>query len=331
LEFAIFNGRVNLNLDYYRRTTKDLLLQAPIPWSAGMRTANVYQNVGSVRNSGIEVNLQTVNVKSKNLTWTTNFIFTSNKNEILNLNRGNADIFPGPNFLGQTNVLRVGQPIGSFYGMTRLGTYSTDEAAEAAQHSLLPGDRKYIYNADGTPYYSIIGRAYPKWTGMFSSTLKYKNWDFSFDIRIVEGVNAAATFKHSTEDRQTLANSLKTVLDAWTPEHQNTMIAQVRSYKFTQDSHFDTWWVEDASFIRGQNFTLGYNFPESMFGRTKINRLRVYASVQNLFVITDYSGYDPEVETFNTTYGSNSAFSQNLDFFSYPRPRVWNLGVSLGF
>lgn len=331
LEFAIFNGRVNLNLDYYRRTTKDLLLQAPIPWSAGMRTANVYQNVGSVRNSGIEVNLQTVNVKSKNLTWTTNFIFTSNKNEILNLNRGNADIFPGPNFLGQTNVLRVGQPIGSFYGMTRLGTYSTDEAAEAAQHSLLPGDRKYIYNADGTPYYSIIGRAYPKWTGMFSSTLKYKNWDFSFDIRIVEGVNAAATFKHSTEDRQTLANSLKTVLDAWTPEHQNTMIAQVRSYKFTQDSHFDTWWVEDASFIRGQNFTLGYNFPESMFGRTKINRLRVYASVQNLFVITDYTGYDPEVETFNTTYGSNSAFSQNLDFFSYPRPRVWNLGVSLGF
>ncbi|WP_217605606.1 TonB-dependent receptor [Chitinophaga sp. GbtcB8] len=331
LEFAIFNGRINLNLDYYRRTTKDLLLQAPIPWSAGMRTANVYQNVGSVRNSGIEVNLQTVNVKSQNLTWTTNFIFTSNKNEILNLNRGNADIFPGPNFLGQTNVLRVGQPIGSFYGMTRLGTYSTDEAAEAAQHSLLPGDRKYIYNADGTPYYSIIGRAYPKWTGMFSSTLKYKNWDFSFDIRVVQGVNAAATFKHSTEDRQTLANSLKTVLDAWTPEHQNTMIAQVRSYKFTQDSHFDTWWVEDASFIRGQNFTLGYNFPESMFGRTKINRLRVYASVQNLFVITDYSGYDPEVETFNTTYGSNSAFSQNLDFFSYPRPRVWNLGVSLGF
>jgi TonB-linked SusC/RagA family outer membrane protein len=331
LEFAAFEGRVNLNLDYYRRTTKDLLLQAPIPWSAGMRTANVYQNVGSVRNSGIEVNLQTTNIKSKNLTWTTNFIFTSNKNEILKLNRGNADIFPGPNFLGQTNVLRVGYPIGSFYGMTRLGTYSTDEAEEAAKHSLLPGDRKYIYNADGTPYYSIIGRAYPKWTGMFSSTLKYKNWDFSFDIRIVEGVNAAATFKHSTEDRQTLANSLKTVLDAWTPEHQNTMIAQVRSYKFTQDSHFDTWWVEDASFIRGQNFVLGYTFPESMFGRTKINRLRVYASVQNLFVITDYTGYDPEVETFNTTYGSNSAFSQNLDFFSYPRPRVWNLGVSLGF
>jgi TonB-linked SusC/RagA family outer membrane protein len=329
LEFSLFKDRINMNLDYYRRTTKDLLLQAPIPWSAGMRNANVYENVGSVRNTGIEVNLNTVNVQTNNWKWSTNFIFTTNHNEILKLNNGNADIFPGPNFLGQTNVLRVGESIGSFYGMTRLGTYSTDEAALAAQHSLKPGDRKYRYNADGSNYYSIIGRAYPKWTGTISSTLEYKGWDFSFDIRIVQGVNTAATFKHSTEDRQTLANSLSTVLDAWTPEHQNTMIAQVRSYKFTQDSHFDTWWVEDGSYIRGQNFTLGYTLPDLFNKRMKINRLRIYANVQNLFLITKYTGYDPEVDTFNSGYGANNAFSQNLDFFSYPRPRVWNLGVSL--
>lgn len=331
LEAGLFDGRINLNVDYYRRTTEDLLLQAPIAWSAGMQNANVYQNVGSVRNTGIEVNLHTTNVQTKNFTWSTDFIFASNKNKILKLNQGNADIFPGPNFLGQTNVLRVGEPIGSFYGMTRLGTYSESEAAEAAQHSLKPGDRKYIYNKDGSPYYSIIGRAYPKWTGTFSSTINYRNWDLTFDIRFVQGVNTAATFKHSTEDRQTLSNSLATVLDAWTPQHQNTMIAQVRSYKFTQDSHFDTWWVEDGSFIRGQNFVLGYTLPESFNQRTGIQRLRVYASVQNLFLITNYTGYDPEVDTFNAGYGSNSSFSQNLDFFSYPRPRVWNLGVSLGF
>jgi TonB-linked SusC/RagA family outer membrane protein len=331
LEASLFNNRVSFNVDYYRRTTKDLLLQAPIAWSAGMQNANVYQNVGSVRNAGVEVNLHTVNVSTKHFTWTTDIVFASNKNKILKLNQGNADIFPGPNFLGQTNVLRVGEPIGSFYGMTRLGTYSEAEAAEAAEHSLKPGDRKYIYNKDGSPYYSIIGRAYPKWTGTFSSTINYKNWDFSFDIRFVQGVNTAATFKHSTEDRQTLANSLATVLDAWTPQHQNTMIAQVRSYKFTQDSHFDTWWVEDGSFIRGQNFTLGYTMPAAFNQRTGIQRLRIYASVQNLFLITKYTGYDPEVDTFNSGYGSNSSFSQNLDFFSYPRPRVWNLGVSLGF
>ena len=335
IELGLFDNRVSLNLDYYNRDTKDLLLQTPIPWSAGFNNpngnANVYKNVGSVKNSGIEIFLSTENIKSKNFTWTTNFIFTANKNRVTKLNDGNADIFPGPNFLGQNFVIRVGQPIGSFYGMTRLGTYSDKEADEAGKHGLKPGDRKYIYNADGSNYYSIIGQAYPKWTGTFSSTITYKNWDFAFDIRIVQGVNTAANFKHSSEDRQTIANSLATVLDAWTPTHQNTMISQVRNYKYAQDSHFDTWWVEDGSFIRGQNFVLGYTLPASLLHRTKINKLRFYASVQNLFLITKYTGYAPEVDTFNSTYGANGSFSQNLDFFSYPRPRVWNLGLSLVF
>lgn len=323
--------KIDLTVDYYNRVTKDLLLQAPIPWSAGEVNANVYQNVGSVRNSGFEVSLNTTNIETKNFSWTTNFIFATNVNKILKLNRGNADIFPGPNFLGQTNILRVGQPIGSLYGMTRIGTYSTEEAALAAEHNLKPGDRKYIYNADGSNYYSIIGRTTPKWTGSINSTMKYKGWDFSFNIRFVEGLNTAATFKHSSEDRQTIANSLATVLNAWTPENQNTMISQVRNYKFAQDSHFDTWWVENGSFIRGQNFMLGYSFNDPLLEKLRIDRLRLYASVQNLFVITKYTGYDPEVDTFNAGYGANTAFSQNLDFFANPRPRVWNLGLTLTF
>src|SRR6185312_8717849 len=247
IELGLFGDRVNLNLDLYHRTTKDLLLQAPIPWSAGETNANVYENVGSVRNTGIEVNLNTVNIKREHFTWTTNFIVAANKNRVLKLNSGNADIFPGPNFLGQTNVLRVGQAIGSFYGMTRVGVYGTGEAAAAAAEGLHVGDRKFIYNKDGSPYYSIIGHAYPSWTGTVSSTMAYKNWEFTFDIRFVEGVNTAATFKHSSEDRQTIANSLATVLDGWTPTHQNTHISEIRNYKFAQDSHFDTWWVENGS------------------------------------------------------------------------------------
>jgi len=331
LELGLFANRINLNLDFYRRDTKDLLLQQPIPWSAGFVNAYVYRNVGSVRNTGIEVNLNTINIQSRNFTWTTNFIFTHNKNEVLKLNDGNADIFPGPNFLGQNFVIRVGEPIGSFYGMTRLGTYSDKEGDLAAQHGLKVGDRKYIYNADGSNYYSIIGQAYPEWTGTFTSTINFKNWDFSFDIRIVEGVNTAANFKHSSEDRQTIANSLKTVLDGWTPDNQNTMISQVRNYKYAQDSHFDTLLVEDGSFIRGQNFVLGYTIPTSSAAKAKIQKLRFYVSVQNLFLITDYTGYDPEVDTFNSGYGANASFSQNLDFFAYPRPRTWNLGASLVF
>lgn len=331
IELGMFHDRISLTADYYNRVTKDLLLQAPIPWSAGESNANVYKNVGSVRNAGVELSLNTVNVQTKDLTWSTGFVFASNKNTVLKLNAGNADIFPGPNFLGQNYVIRVGQPIGSFYGMTRLGTYGLSETADAAKHNLKPGDRKYIYNADGSNYYSIIGRAYPKWTGDLSSTLRYKAWDFSFDIRFVEGVNTAANFKHSTEDRQTLSNSLATVLNGWTPTNQNTSISQVRNYKFAQDSHFDTWWVEDGSFIRGQNIMLGYSLPATAVKKLQIHSLRIYASVQNAFIITKYTGYDPEVDTFNSGYGSNSAFSQNLDFFSVPRPRIWNLGVQLSF
>jgi len=331
LELGLFDERINLTVDYYDRITKDLLLQTPIPWSAGEVNANVYKNVGSVKNTGIEVSLNTTNIKTDNFQWSTTFLFASNKNRVTKLNDGNADIFPGPNFLGQNYVIRVGEPIGSFYGMTRLGTYSESEAADAASHNLKPGDRKYIYNADGSNYYSIIGRAYPKWTGTFSSSFKYKDFDFAFDIRFVQGVNTAANFKHSVEDRQTIANSLKTVLNRWTPANQNTFISEVRNYKYAQDSHFDTWWVEDGSFIRGQNFILGYNLPTKTTEKLNISRLRVYASVQNLFLITDYTGYDPEVDTFNQSYGSNGSFSQGLDFFSNPRPRTWNFGVQLSF
>ncbi|RAJ37185.1 SusC/RagA family TonB-linked outer membrane protein [Pedobacter cryoconitis] len=331
VELGLFNDRINLTFDYYNRVTKDLLLQTPIPWSAGFTNANVYKNVGSVRNSGIEISLNTVNVKTDNFTWSTSFLFSANKNKVIKLNDGNADIFPGPNFLGQNYVVRVGEPIGSFYGMTRLGTYGENEAAEAASHGLKTGDRKYLYNEDGSVNYSIIGRAYPKWTGTFSSSFKYKNWDLSFDIRFVQGVNTAANFKHSTEDRQTISNSLATVLNAWTPQNQNTSISQVRNYKFAQDSHFDSWWVEDGSFIRGQNFIVGYSLPAAVNQKLHINRLRIYANVQNLFIITKYTGYDPEVDTFNQTYGSNASFSQNIDFFATPRPRIWNLGVQLTF
>ncbi len=331
LELGLFNNRVVLNADYYVRNTNDLLLQTPIPWSSGMNTNNVYINVGSVRNRGVELSLNTVNVQTRDFTWSTNFIFSANRNKITKLREGNADIFPGPNFLGQNNILRVGESIGTFWGRTRLGTYGEHEAAEAALQGLKPGDRKYLLNADGSENYSVIGRSIPKWTGNFSSTINYKSWDFTFDIRFVQGINTAANFKHSVEDRQGIANSLKTVLNGWTPQNQNTMISEIRPYLFAQDSKFDTWWVEDGSFIRGQNFMLGYVLPGDLTERLKINRMRFYVSVQNLFLITNYTGYDPEVDTFNTGYGSNSAFSQNIDFFAYPRPRVWNLGVNVNF
>lgn len=327
LELGLFNNRLTLAADYFRKTTKDLLLAAPIPWSSGL--ASVFENIGSVRNTGFEFALTTKNIDQSNFTWTTEANFSTIKNKILQLGTSNDDIYPGPWFLGETNVLRVGWPIGTFIGYIRDGVWETKDAAEAATYNLKPGDVKWrdlnndgkIDDADVTR----LGRAYPEWTLNVLNTFKYRNFDFSFDIRFVMGVNTVANFKHSTEDRQAIANSLATVKDAWTPENQDSHIAEVRYYGSFYQTHIDSWWVEDGSYIRGQNFVLGYTFPSSFLDRKNINGLRAYVSAQNLFLITDYTGYDPEV----LTYGGQ--LTQNQDFFPYPRPRVMTLGVSVSF
>ena len=327
LEMGLLNDRINFIADLYYKRTNDLLLDAPIPWSTGLST--VTQNIGSVENKGLELTLSTVNIEQNDFLWSTDLNWATNRNKVLQLGVNNDDIFPGPWFLGQTNILRVGEPIGSFWGYRRLGTWGTGEAEQAALFNRLPGDIKWEdINSDMTldaDDETIIGRAYPKWTMNISNTFVYRNFDFTFDIRFVEGVNIVNATKHSVEDRQAIANSSSAVLNAWTPENQNTHIAEIRHYNAGYDTHMDDWWVEDGSFIRGQNFILGYSLPLATVEKIGMQKLRVYASAQNLFLKSDYTGYDPEA----TTFGGN--LTQNIEFFQYPKPRTFNLGVNVSF
>lgn len=326
-DIGLWNNRVDLTLDYYHKITKDLLLNAPIPWSTGL--SSVTQNIGSVENKGFELGLMTRNISTNRFSWSTNVAFSSNRNRILKLGVNNDDIFPGPWFLGQTNILRVGQPIGSFWGYRRLGTWGTDEADEAARYNRLPGDLKWEdINKDGridAADETIIGRAYPKWNLNVGNSIQFGKFDFSMDIRFVMGVNTVNATKHSVEDRQAIASSSRSVLNAWTPENQNTYIAQIRHYNAGYDTHMDDWWVEDGSFIRGQNIVLGYTLPNTI-GKLNFQRLRVYVSAQNFFLISKYSGYDPEALT-----GFGNQLTQNMEFFQYPRPRTFNAGLNLVF
>ncbi|MEQ9443263.1 MAG: TonB-dependent receptor [Cyclobacteriaceae bacterium] len=327
VELGLLDDRIQLEADLYYKRTNDLLLNAPIPWSTGL--SSVTQNIGAVENKGLELSLYSTNVSTGDFSWSTNLNWAANRNKILKLGINDDDIFPGPWFLGQTNILRVGEPIGSLWGYRRLGTWGSDEADEAAQFDRLPGDLKWEdINDDGVldaQDETIIGRAYPKWTMNISNTLVYKGFDFTFDIRFVYGVNIVNATKHSVEDRQAIANSMATVLNAWTPENQNTHIAQIRHYNAGYDTHMDDWWAEDGSFIRGQNFMLGYSFPQSTLEKIGLQKVRVYASVQNLFVASDYTGYDPEATTFG------GSLTQNIEFFQYPKPRTFNVGVSVSF
>lgn len=327
LDISLLNHRVDMTMDYYHKTTDDLLLNAPIPSSSGLPF--VLKNIGSVRNKGFELSINSYNISSEDFSWSTRLSFATNKNRVIKLGENDEDILTTSHAQGFMKILRVGEPVGSFWGLTRLGTWGTEEAAEAETFNRLPGDLKYAdINNDGkidANDNSIIGIDSPKWTMGISNTLTYRNFDLLFDIRIVEGINVMNAGTHNREDRSGVANGSRTLLNAWTPENQNTMVGELRYMRTYYDSYPDTHWLQDGSFIRLQNLTVGYNFPKKILDKIGLDRLRLYASGQNLFLITKYNGYDPEISTFDGDFG------QGIDDFGEPRARTYTLGLNVNF
>ncbi|WP_218145312.1 SusC/RagA family TonB-linked outer membrane protein [Parapedobacter koreensis] len=320
LELGLFANRVNLEVDLYRRKVDDMLLDAPLPLSSGY--GSIFTNIGSMENKGIEIGLNTTNLQSDNFSWSTTFNISINKNKVLALS-GGSDIFPGA-----ATIIRVGEPVGSFFGREHLGTWSTAEAEQAAIYNKLPGDVKFLdLNNDGIINdndRTIIGKGIPDGFGTFLNTFQYKAWSLTVDLQYMYGNDVLDRSIHSIEDRQGIANSYKTVLNAWTETNQNTPIAQVRPIPAGYDTYDDSHKVQDGSFIRGRNLLLAYAFPAQLASRLKLQRVRLYGSVQNFFVSTKYRGFDPEVSN------SGSAFGQGYGLYDYPRPRVFMLGVNIG-
>lgn len=333
IEIGFLQNRISLEVDGYYRKTTDMLLDAPLPWSSGYLF--ITRNIGSMENKGFEVGLNTVNIQTPNFTWSTTFNISANKNKVLSLATA-APLFSGnPGFTNPTGIIQVGQSVGSFWGLVREGTWSEKDRAEAAKfasyrssQTILPGDIKYrdvngdyqINDADRM----IIGDNNPKAYGSFINTFRYKNLELTVDLQYSYGADILNMTHHSGEDRVGIANSFKSVLDAWTPENQNTPIAALRDTRAGYVTNVDTRWVEDGSFLRGRNLLLAYSFPASAIKRWYLNKLRVYGSVSNWFLITNYTGNDPEV----TTYGQ--AFAQGQTFFDYPKPMRFTLGVNVG-
>lgn len=332
VELGLFNNRVNIETDLYYRKTTDMLLAAPVPTSSGY--SSITKNIGSMENKGLEFAITTNNITSKDFLWTTSFNISINRNKVLSLATP-ADIFGvgNPSFTNETGIIRVGEAVGSFWGLNRLGTWSESERAEAAKYiyrggkTLLPGDIKYqdvngdyaINDADRM----IIGNGSPKGWGSLSNTFKYRNLELLLELQYSYGNDVLDMSTHSGEDRVGIANSYKTVLDAWTPQNQDTPIAAIRDTRAGYITNVDTRWVQDGSFIRGKNLLLSYTFPSALVQKLKLTRLRVFTSVQNFFLATKYRGNDPEV----TTYGN--AFSQGQTFFDYPKPTTYMLGLNI--
>jgi TonB-linked SusC/RagA family outer membrane protein len=337
VSFGLFNNRITLEADAYLKKTQALLLNAPLPESSGF--TSVFKNTGKLQNKGIELNINTVNIKTDNFSWNTSFNISFLSNKILQLGASNDDIFLDPVFLSQFNLMRVGLPAGSFYGYKVLGTWGTAEATQAGSYGLLPGDLK-IQDTNGDGKVSsadkvVLGKSIPDGYGTFTNNFAYKNFDLGVELQFNYGNQIMNLTKHSGEDRTGQANSYATVLNAWTPTNQNTNIAEIRPAYVRYQTEIYSTKVESGDFIRGRAVTLGYNFPTSVVNKLKLTRLRLYAQAQNLFVITKYTGYDPEVSTYNGSpnfsQGAASNFTQNIQFYDYPKPRVFLLGVNASF
>lgn len=322
LDIGLINNRLSLTIDAYYKQTNDLLLNAPLPYTTGYES--IFRNIGRVENRGIEFMLSTVNVVG-DFQWSTDANISFNDNKVLELGSEGDDIFPGPGFVTQTNILRVGEPIGSLWGWTRVGIFQNEQevSAHGAQPNAQPGDIIYLdLNKDGvidSQDQSIIGNTAPNFNFGFINSFVYKNFDLIVEIQGVQGNDVMNLNPIVLEDRQTQANSYATLLDRWTPQNPSNTIARVRK---NSDLRLSTRHVEDGSFIRGRNISLGYNF--NLQDKEWISNLKVFASAQNFFLISNYGGYDPEV----STYGGN--FGQGIEFSSYPTPRTFTLGLSVG-
>ncbi len=330
VDLGLLKNRINVVFDVYKKTTTDMLFNLPLPQST--TTGNAFVNYGSVQNTGIELSLNTVNYQKKNFSWETLFTIAANKNEITELGPTGADIYTDTGAGNGTSVYRVGEPIGTFFGLNRLGTWGTMEAAEAARYGRLPGDLKFEdVNQDGKIELltdgDVIGHAYPKFYGGLNNTFTYKNFDASIDIMFVGGVDKAIVHE-SAEDRMFVNGMMNTVLDAWRPDHQETMIAQARAGNAgaRYDSYPDTHMIWNAAYIRGQTASLGYTFSGNLGG---IDRLRVYATADNFFLLTavELPGYDPEgsaIQKINVRV-------PNIDKYQHPVPTTFSLGVNDSF
>ncbi|WP_246082231.1 SusC/RagA family TonB-linked outer membrane protein [Spirosoma lacussanchae] len=340
VELGLFKGRISLEADFYYRKTTDMLLDAPVPRTSGYAT--IRQNVGSMQNQGVELGLNTVNISRGDFTWNTNFNISFNRNKVLSLATP-SDIFNvgGPNFTNPTNVIRVGEPVGAFWGLTRLGTWSEAEREEASKFrsyrnnlTILPGDIKYldvngdyaITDADR----SIIGNGSPKGWGALNNNFRFKNFDATLELQFMYGNDVMLMNLHASEDRQALANSYTSVLNAWTPQNQNTPIAEIRETRAGYVTNVDSHWIKNGSFLRGRNILLGYTLPAQVTNRLKISRLRFYGTVQNFFLLVeDPIIGDPEVTPTNQGTG-NSAFSQGMIWHNYPKPTTYMVGLQIG-
>ena len=340
-DLGLLKQRISIVGDYYYKKTTDLLFSMPLPQYSGY--SSMLKNIGSLENKGFEITLSTVNF-NRVFKWTTDFNFSRNRNKILQLPDGN-DIFvntsPG-HMIGISNsqVLREGQPMGQFFGYIYDGVYQQgDTFLPGSGFEQVTGGEKFrdINGKDANGKLSgapdgklssddrtIIGDPNPDFIWGLNNTMEYKGFDLNFFIQASQGNDIYSFTLFELELMSGYSNSTTRALDRWTPTHTNTDVPKATTSRSKISSNR---FVYDGSYIRLKNLSLGYKLPQTLIRNAGISSARIYISGQNLFTITNYPGYDPEVSWM----GESSNINLGLDYGSYPNAKSITVGLQVKF
>lgn len=333
-ELGLFNNRLNFDISYYYKYTSDLLLNRPVPESTGF--SSIMDNIGAVSNQGLDILVTAYPIQTADFQWTSTLNMGFNKNRVEKLDEAaTVDPISGKRqittdgFVGYDMLIREGEPLSSFYGYKRAGIYDGHPENWDPETMNIPSTigEKVTYKER-----QIIGNGLPDWTGSFINTFNYKNFDMTIDFQFTWGADIMQEFYHSTVARF-LTNGLDRLYEeAWHPTLNPGGVEQaIRLNNFGQgaNNQADDDWVCDGSYLRCNMIQIGYTFDKKLIEKIGLSALRVYANVNNLFLITssDYLGYDPD----NSTRLGDNNWGANRQFFSYPRPRTFTLGLNLTF
>lgn len=339
MDLGLLKNKITLSAEYFQRKTDNLILNVPIPPSFGYISTTVLQNVAAMENNGFELQLG-YNDREGDFKWNATANFATITNKVTRLAEGVTNIEAGGDQdFGTYNITNTaaGHAVQSFYGWVAQGIFQ--DSADVKNHAKQtagtgPGDLKFQdTNKDGVIDVNdrqFLGSFLPKFTYAFDLGVNYKNFDASVFFQGVQGNKIFNATRVITEGMVRFFNSGTEVLRAWTPTNKNTDIPRAVSSDPNQNARPSTRFLEDGSFFRLKNLIIGYTIPNSSLQSvTKgvVSNFRIYVSAQNIFTITDYSGYDPEVgkRVFN------SSLTNGIDFAVYPQPKAYQVGIQANF
>lgn len=335
IDFMAFNNRLSLTADYYVKNTKDILLTVPIPISSGGANDPI-RNAGKIRNNGFEFNLGWMDQPNPDISYGINLIGSFNKNKVIAMGSESGSIKGGStNQNITTSETKAGYPIGGYWLIPTAGYFNSQEEVDAyakdgkkIQPAAEPGDIKFVdANNDGVINDDdrvFQGSPFPDFTFALNGNMRYKNFDLSIGLQGVLGNKIYNATRQTLEDVTKGSNFLASCLDYWTPENKNASHPRLTWDDPNRNTRAESdRYLENGSYLRLRSVQLGYTFPQTWF-KGAIQHARVYINAENLFTITSYSGYSPDVNADNANY-------RGFDNFIYQTNRTFMLGLNVTF